>query len=347
MSFQVGIVGVGSVAQSHASACLRDSQVRLAAICDLSEEALQAFGEQFGVSRRYTDLEAMLRNESLDIVIVATWGPSHAAVSKAVAGSGKVRGILCEKPISMNSAECEEMVGVARQHHVLLTEGFKWRHDPQHIRTKEIIDSGCIGKVMSIQSTLSSPLVRLAPASNWRFDRLRGGGSVFDTASYLIDYARYMLGAEPNRVFAVGSFREACEVELSASILLEFGGGVTAKLTSSYEYGYCQATAILGTRGWIRVDMPFDLRSVRDQEFVEKEELPATVHVFYDNFDSEDYRFAPANQFSLQLRHLCDCLESGHPHRHPAESSLGNMRVLDAVHQSIRTGKAVDIAKPA
>ena len=91
------------------------------------------------------------------------------------------------------------------------------------------------------------------------------------------------------------------------------------------------------------MDLPFDQRSVREQEFVEKEDLPATVQVYHDNFNTEVYRFTSVNQFDLQLSHLCDCLATNRPHRIAPEFSLGNMRTIDAIHASIRSGKPVDL----
>ena len=152
------------------------------------------------------------------------------------------------------------------------------------------------------------------------------------------------MGTEPHRVYAFCSFSEQlADVEVSASIMLQFAGDASAKLTSSYQYGYCQATEILGTRGWIRMDLPFDQRSVREQEFVEKEDLSATVQVFLNNFDTEVHEFPPVNQFDLQLRHVCECLDGNASPRIPPEFSLGNMRVIDAVFESIRTGQPVSI----
>lgn len=262
--YKVGIVGAGENARDHGRACRNVEQAELVAICDVSEAALRQYGDEFGVSNRYLSLDQMLARESLDLVVVSTWGVHHAEVSNAVARSGKVRAILVEKPISSTAAECEEMITAAREQGVLLAEGFKWRLTPQHLRLDEIIDSGRIGRVMSVQSTLSSPLVHFAPANNWRYDHHRGGGSVYDTAGYLLHFARHVIGTEPRRVYAFGSSSdEFGDVEMSASILLQFPGDASAKLTSSYQYGYCQATEILGTRGWIRRDLPFDQRSVR------------------------------------------------------------------------------------
>ncbi len=344
MTYKVGIVGAGENARDHGRACHSVEETELVAICDISEAALQRYGDEFGVSSRYTSLDEMLARESLDVVVVSTWGAHHAEVCNTVSHSGKVRAILVEKPISATAAECQGMIAAAAENGVLLAEAFKWRHTPQHLRLKEIIDSGRIGRVMSVQGTLSSPLVRFASPRNWRYDRRRGGGSVYDTAGYLIHLARFVMGTEPHRVYAVGAFdQDLADVEMSASILLQFPGDATAKLTSSYQYGYCQATEILGTRGWVRMDLPFDQRSVRDQEFVEKEELPAGIEVFMDNFDTEAYQFPPVNQFDLQIRYLCECLETSTAHRIPPEFSLGNMRAIDAVLESIQTGQPVDL----
>jgi xylose dehydrogenase (NAD/NADP) len=342
MTFRVGIVGTGENARDHGRACARLAETELVAICDRSPTALERFGQAFDVPARYDSLDVMLAQETLDILIVSVWGTYHAQVSNTAASSDKVRAILVEKPISMNAAECCEMIAQARTHDVLLMEGFKWRHDPQHLRVREIIESGRLGQVKSIHGTFSSPLVRYAPANNWRYDHTRGGGSVFDTASYLIHFSRLTFQAEPVRVYAVGSYIESSSVEMSANILLEFPDGRNAQLTSSYQYGYCQTIEILGTRGCLRMDLPFDARSVREKEFAEKDDLPATFRVAYDNFDAEVYRFAPVNQFELQLAHLCACLEGNTPPRIPPEFSLGNMRVIDAVRESLRTRMPVE-----
>jgi len=345
MTYKVAIVGAGENARDHARACINVDETKLVAICDISEKALREFGDEFEVSHRYLHLDEMLSKEFLDIVIVSTWGVHHAEISKKIAHSGKVRAILVEKPISATALECKEMIAAASENNVLLTEGFKMRHTPQYLRLKEIIDSDRIGQVTSLQSIYSSPLVRFASTKNWRYDRDKGGGSVYDTSGYLIHLARLAFGSEPHRVFAVGSFCEKlADVELSASILLQFPGNRAATLTSSYQYGYCQATEILGTRGWIRMDLPYDQRSEREKEFVEKEDLSASIEVFMDNFDTKVYQFPSINQFDLQIRYLCECLEKKSPHRILPEFSLGNMLVIDAILKSIKTGQPVDVA---
>ena len=340
---RTAIVGAGENARDHGRACRLSPRVELAAICDVSPEALARFGAEYDVSARYTDLEAMLRTESPDLVIVSTWGVHHAEVAIRAARSGGVRAILVEKPISMTGAECERMIAAAREHGVLLAEAFKWRHDPQHLRVQELIDAGRIGRVRAVHGAFTSPLVRFAEPTNWRYDPARGGGSIYDTAGYLVHFARWVAGAEPVRAYATASFAPGKDAELSAAIVLSFPNGAVAHLTSSYEYGYCQATHVIGTNGWIGLDLPFDQRSVREQEFVEKEDLPAIVRVHHDSFDTEVYRFAPRNQFDLQLDHLCDAIDGTAAFRISPAFSLGNMRALDAIRASIETGSPVAV----
>lgn len=340
---RVAIVGAGENARDHGRACRLSSRVELAAICDISPEALARFGAEYDVSARYGDLEAMLRIESPDLVIVSTWGVHHAEVAIRAARCAGVRAILVEKPISMTAAECELMIAAARERGVLLAEAFKWRHDPQHLRVQELIGCGRIGRVRAVHGVFTSPLVRVVAPSNWRYDPARGGGSIYDTAGYLVHFARWVAGAEPAQAYATASFAPDKDAELSAAIVLSFPDGAVAHLTSSYEYGYCQATQVIGTNGWIGLDLPFDQRSVREQEFVDKEDLAATVRVHHDSFDTEVYRFAPRNQFDLQLDHLCDAIDGTAALRISPAFSLGNMRALDAIRRSIETGAPVAV----
>ena len=155
--WRVGLVGSGGIAHAHASACEQLDHVDPVIICDVSEAALQGFGKRdtdaFTVGARYLGLEKMLDTADLDIAVITNWGAQHAQTGMALARSGKVRGILCEKPITVNAAEAETLVSVAKEHRVLLAEAFKFRHHPMHLRAKELIDAGAIGEVVSFRST--------------------------------------------------------------------------------------------------------------------------------------------------------------------------------------------------
>jgi len=333
-TYRVGIVGTGGISRAHGRACKELECVELCAICDISEEALNRYGDEFGVDNRYLDLDKMLTAENLDIAIICTWGAYHAEVGVQLANSRKVKAILCEKPFTSTAAEAEQMVAAARNNGVLVAEAFKFRHHPMHLKAKELVDAGVIGDVTTIRSTFTAggggggPETR-RPESNWRFNKAKGGGSIYDLGCYCIHHARFIFDAEPVRVFA--SSQPGIEVDDAAFLLLVFPDGQTAQISLGWSSWGSQYAEICGTKGMLRMDkvwnnggqpVTLEQRTQRGTEFIE---------------------FEPTFQFTHQLRHLYDCLRTGQPHRISPESCINQMRVIDAVFESMATGKAVEL----
>ena len=330
MTIRMGIIGAGGIAGAHARAAGQVSGVDLVALCDVSGEALQRLGDEAGVASRYTDLERMLEQENLDTLSVCTWGNSHAEVAVRAAGSGKVRAILVEKPISSTAAECARMVEAAAANGVLLAEAFKFRHHPLHLKLKELVDAGAVGEVRSVRSTFATsvPAEQIRTELNWRWDPERGGGAVYDLACYCIHHARFIYGAEPETVFALCR-RGPTGVDQETAILLEFPGGGTAEIAVGYTYFNTQCVEIHGTGGRLRADLAWN-----------NENRPTAIDAEFAG-GSARFDFPPVNQFALQLQHLRDCLEDGGEYRISPQNSLGQMRVIDAVFASIESGSAV------
>lgn len=333
--YRIGIVGTGGIAHAHGRACAELECVDLCAICDVSETALNRYGDEFDVANRYLDLNDMLANENLDIAIICTWGACHAQIGIQIAQSQKVKAILCEKPFTSTGAEAEQMVSAARGSGILLAEAFKFRHHPMHIKAKELADSGTIGDVVTIRSTFCAgggggPDTR-KPESGWAFNKAKGGGSVYNVGCYCIHHARFIFGAEPVRVFA--SSQPGIEVDDVADMLLVFRHGKTAHISVGHNSWHSQYAEICGTKGMLRIDTAWNNSG---QPVVLEQRT---------NDGAESIKFEPVFQFTNQLRHLCDCLTTGQPHRISPENSIHQMQVIDAVLESMATGKAVELPR--
>jgi predicted dehydrogenase len=333
MAYRVGIVGIGGIAHAHGNACQQVAEAELVAIYDVSEEQLARYGEEFGVGERYADLDAMLAQEHLDIVIICTWGCFHAEVGIQICNSRKVRAILCEKPFTQSAAEAEAFVAAGRENGVLVAEAFKFRHHPMHLKAMEMVEAGAIGELLNVRSTFCTNAGNLkkarTPESNWRFNKAKGGGSIYDLACYNIHHARFVFGEEPVRVFA--SQELGIEVDDAASIVLVFSGGRTAQISVGFNSFSSQYAEISGHAGMLRLD------SVWNNEH----RAVAIEHRTKEGV--EVIEFEPCFQFALQLRHLCECLETGQAHRIAAEHSVGQMRVLDGVKEAMETGGVVEL----
>jgi predicted dehydrogenase len=322
MTLRVAIVGAGGIARRHARASREVPGLDLVAVCDARPEAAERFAEEFGVPRRFADLDALLAEERVDLAVVSTWGDSHAAVTTALARSGKVRGILCEKPFSLTAAEAEVMRQTAEAHGVLLAEAFKFRHHPVHLKARELITAGSLGEVSHVHSTFTTCTMpsNRDPNLNWRFNPQRGGGAVYDLACYCTHHA-------------VGRRGDRSGVDEYVAATLEFPGGKTAQWWVSFGDVPTQQVDVFGTRGRIRVDRAWN-----------NEDQPTTLELIEGSGEVQRLEFPPVFQFALQLGHMRDCLLTGQAHRIPAADSVGQMRSLDAIHESLRTGAVVSLA---
>ena len=333
-SFRVGIVGAGGIARTHAKVLSERLDVaELVAVCDVSTEALERYGDVFDVPGRYLDLSEMLENEEVDIAIICNWGVDHAKTAIQIAESCRVKAILCEKPFAMNAAEAEEMVAAAAANEVLLAEAFKFRHHPMHLKTKAMVDEGAIGDVFSIRSTLMSsrgadPAHR-TPDCDWRFNRAKGGGSINDLGCYCLAQIRYIYGTEPLRVFAHPQM--GIEVDDRASVMLVFPDNRTAQFTVGFDACQSQGVDINGSTGSLHLAKPWN--NSDEATSLEYRAAGGTTSI----------RFEPILQYTSQLQHLCDVLATDLPHRITPQDSINQMKALDAIVESMVKGRVVDL----
>jgi xylose dehydrogenase (NAD/NADP) len=329
---RVVIIGAGAIAYRHAEGCRDLDGAELVAVCDVRQAAADALADRFGVSGRYTDLDMLLANEPADLAIVATWGSFHAEVVERVARSGRVRAILCEKPLAMDAPQAEAMFKAAAESGVLLAEAFRLRNQPIHHRAIDLIRSGRIGEVLHVRNAMMWPMPAedKDPSRNWRFNQAVGGGVTFDIGCYCINQLRWAMGEEPETVFAAGRWG-GTGVDEHVAAIATFAGGRTAEWCVSWQAGPAHAAEVLCTAGSVRIenawgDDPQNVRTATKLEIVDGQR------------HREIEEFPPTDQFWLQLQHMQDCLENGTPHRIPPADSIAQMRVIDAVYESLKTG---------
>lgn len=337
----VALIGTGGIAHAHARACREVDGVELVAAVDVSRDALERFGDAWNLppTARFCDVGAMADASRPDIAIIATWGIAHASTGIALARSGKVRAILCEKPFTMDAAEAVALVDACRGSHVLIAEAFKFRHHPAHLAMRARVDAGVIGEVRTIRNAFCQSIdaAQRHPDANWRWDRARGGGSIYDLACYGIHQARFVARAEPLRVHATGRRAmagpggEHRTVDVGATISLEFPGDVLATVVVAHDSWHAHDAEVGGTHGTLRLENPWNNED-REVVLVERTRGAETRTTF-----------APTFQFADQLRHLAECLRHGTAHRIPPEDSIAQMRVIDATFASMATRLPVDV----
>jgi predicted dehydrogenase len=171
--YRVGIIASGRIAREHARGWQACEHTEIVAIADSHPEALQVFGDDFGVEKRYLDFREMLDKENLDIVSVCSWDPMHAEMTIAAAAR-RPKAILCEKPMAVSLGEGEAMMIACQRNNVKLAIGHQRRFYSSWEEARRMVQEGEIGR----------------PVRLWSATR----AGMMNTGTHCIDFQQWVLG---------------------------------------------------------------------------------------------------------------------------------------------------------
>ena len=321
--YRVAIVGCGGISRAHGNAWRNVPEIEIVGACDAKFESLAQFATEYEVQNTYNELRQMLEKQQPDILVVATWPSSHLKNVLEAVRCG-VKGILVEKPIAVNTTQLEQMIQVTEHANILLMEAFMYRHHPLTIAVKRKIEAGAIGEVRYARSSFSTGLT---DRQNWRLRGDLGGGAVMDLGCYSINIMRYLVGREPQSVWATGKFEPINNVWETLIGTLDFGDGVTGQLDCSFGWTWRECYEVAGTEGTLFVESAWG-NSEGDALFTAA---------------GETFSVSGVNPYTAEILDLCRAVETGTPTRLPITDALGNMRVIDALHESAHTGQRIKI----
>ena len=251
---KIGLISFAHMhAQSYASA-LNTLGVGIAGIYDEDAERGQEMAAQFG-TRFFGDLDALLA-EGLDGVIVCSENANHRRHVEAAAG--RVRAVLCEKPIATTVADAQAMIAACEAAGTALQIAFPVRFAPPVQRLKDLLASGALGRPISAKCTNHGRM-----PGGWFLDlEQAGGGAVIDHTVHVIDVLRWALGAEVTEVYAEVGYGLLHDTPIDDAAMLSFtlDNGMYGTLDTSWSRPENYATwgdvtlEILGERGLVRVD---------------------------------------------------------------------------------------------
>lgn len=254
-----GIIGPGQIARVFCNALRFSKTGRAAAVASRDEQRARTFAEQFSVPAVYGSYEALLADESINAVYIATIHPTHLQCVIKAAEAGKH--ILVEKPMGINHREVATMIAAAKTHDVFLMEAFMYRFHPQMQRLAAMIQDGAVGDVRFIRAAFGFRL-ESDPGSRL-FNRDLAGGAIMDVGCYTASAARFVAGAAAGKPFAdpvemkaVGLLGET-GVDYQASAVLRFAGGIHAQLTTSITCDLPREITVFGTNGLLTVTEPW------------------------------------------------------------------------------------------
>ena len=334
---RVGIVGFGFMGHMHFRCWDANPDAQIVAICDVDNDKLTGKAAQAGNIEgaeealdlsniaTFTDLAAMLKEIDLDAVSIAlpTYLHAQATIQALKAGVH----VLCEKPMALDSAQCQTMVDAAAQSGKILQVGHCIRFWPEYAYLKEIVQSGKYGSLQFATFTR----IGGTPAwswQNWILDAEKAGGAVHDLHIHDADFVQYLCGL-PHAVFS--------------QMVIGPKNGPDHTIT---QYIYNDGPVVMAEGGWLCADsfgfkMAFHVVLEKATIAFDITQSPAIkVH------PTDGQAFTPdlpqGDGYSLEISHYINCITGKKvPAILTPQQSLDSVRLVEAEKKSAQTGNPV------
>jgi predicted dehydrogenase len=245
-----GVLGTGWVAQRFMADLQSVRGAKLVAVASRSDARARALSARFGAARGHGSYEALIADENVDVVYIASEHHEHAPHALACFAAGKH--VLCEKPFTTSLAETERVIAAARAAARFCMEGLWTRFLPAVVEAKRRIEGGAIGTPLHLSADFGMPVVNAG--DNRFFDPARGGGALLDRGVYAVSFAVGLFG-NPVEVQA-SAVMSPSGVDETACAILKFTDGRMATLACSLSAYSSNEVVVAGSSGRLRLHAP-------------------------------------------------------------------------------------------
>ncbi len=323
-----GVLGAANIALTKVIPGMqRAANCEVAAIASRDQGRAEDAASRLGIGAAYGSYGALL--EARDIDAVYNPLPNHLHMPWSIEAMMAGKHVLCEKPVTLTTAECRRMIEVRDQTGVVAGEAFMVHSHPQWLRAREIARSGEIGELRAIQGFFSYDN---RDPRNVRNILAYGGGGLMDIGCYPITMSRWMLGREPRRVAALVERDPEFGTDRLTSAMLDFEG-CQSVFTASMQITPYQRMQFIGTRGRIEVPIPFNAPPDRPTRLL----VDMGGGLFGEDVRAEE--IAVCDQYTAQGEAFSRSILEGAPAPTPLEDSLANMAVIEALFRAEKSGR--------
>ncbi|MCJ7703848.1 MAG: Gfo/Idh/MocA family oxidoreductase [Anaerolineales bacterium] len=234
---QVGIIGLGQIAQRGHIPGFQRAGAKVVAACDVNEATAKQVCEKFGLTSYYTDWKTMLDEGGFGAVSICTPPSFHAEMAIECAGRGLH--VLTEKPMAPSLEDCDRMIAASEENHVILMVSHSQRYKGAHQTAKRIIQTGRLGKPYMIQSVFGHPgPEKWSETGQWYFNpAVAQMGVMSDLGYHKLDLMQWLLDDQVVNIKAfMGTYEKDTTLEDSAACVLHFKSGVIGTMLVSWDF---------------------------------------------------------------------------------------------------------------
>ena len=337
-----GIVGMGQRTRFHGGHIFADCRdiADVTAVCDNRPERLadgrKAYQAEFGHEiGAYESYEEMYAKAGVDGVFIA--GPNYLHRDMTVAAFDAGLHVLCEKPMELSLAKCDEMIAASKKAGRILAMGMQMHYRVRYHKVTEVIEQGQIGKPAMVWCTeYRGPFQEI---KDWVWDRERSGGAIVEKNCHHYDIMNMWLRSEPTTVYASGNIMKHAEIYGRPSSIVD-----NAWVISDYESG---ARAMLGVC-FLAEDQhyrEFGVIGTEGKAFFSGQD-GEVIHVELNTGEKSDYEFPRKAVLRGGLfTDFVNCVRTGDRPLVDGETAKASMLVPLAAEKSIDEKRVVHVSE--
>ena len=305
----------------------RAKALKVAAQYDIPESSIYDY-------KTYEDLG---KNPDVQVIYIVLPNSMHREYVERGAKIGKH--ILCEKPMATSSKDCERMIAACKSANVKLMVAYRQQYEPMNRAIVKMVREGKLG---TLKSMVASNGQNQGNPGQWRQKlALAGGGCLPDVGIYCLNASRFLTGLEPTEVsgmtYQPKDDPRFTEVEETCTFQARFDNGMIASCSSGYGVHRSQFLRLEGDKGWAELSPAFGYHGLklRTGKVEEQQDIVCEPSI------------AEKDQFALEMDHMAECVQKNLEPHTGGEEGLQDQRIVEAIYESAKSGKAVKIPKPA
>lgn len=323
-----GVLSAAAIAVKKVIPAMQKSEwSEIAAIASRDLARAQEAAKSLGIPKAYGSYEELLADPDIEAIYNPL--PNQLHVPWTIKAAEAKKHVLCEKPLSLTVAEAKSLLPVRDRTGVKIGEAFMVRTHPQWLRARELVRSGRIGELHSIQGFFSYFNVN---PQNIRNRPETGGGALMDIGCYLIHNSRFMFGEEPEQVSAIVERDPEMLIDRLTSAILDFPSGQSIFTCSTQLVPY-QRMQFFGTKGRIEIEIPFNAPNDRPTRIF----IDDGRDLFGGGITTEP--FPVCDQYTLQGDAFSRAIREDSPVPVSLEDAIKNMAVIEATFRSGESGR--------
>jgi UDP-N-acetylglucosamine 3-dehydrogenase len=330
----IGLIGAGYIGGVHSEAIKKINNAKITAVTDIIEERGRKLANSLN-ARYFKNTEDMLAGDDINAVFICTPDYTHVDIFKKAANAKK--DIFCEKPLALSVKEVDQMMESIKKNKIRVMVGHVLRFWPEYVKAKEIVDSGIIGKPLSV---FCERLVAFPKWTEWYGKEEFSKGAALNLQIHDLDYLIFLLGT-PRSVFSQGVYKPDLGGWSHMNTVLDFNDNVKGLVDDGWtvkgKFPFTMVLRIICEKG--SIDWIF-----RAGENLEERAQQSPITLYKSDGSAEVLEVSKEDPYFLEAKYFIDCLEEGRDINNATlEDGKKSLELALASIESAKTNRVVQL----